>query len=112
MLSFAACILYLTITFPSKEYINKGKCLRNIFKDYCLVLNFNSPSLYKKIQTLRELYADVFGKILICGPEPDAKSGRHKPDIEFENEGRYGYHCLGLAVNKHPDYKGISLFHK
>ena len=110
ILSFSACIFYLMLTFPIKEYqLNQTRqCLKHVYKDYCLVLHSNSSSLSQKTQTLLEFYADVFGKVVICSHKENGRSGKYISDIEFENEGNFGYHCLALAVNKHSGYKGIA----
>ncbi|XP_066922552.1 uncharacterized protein [Clytia hemisphaerica] len=84
----------------------KTDCLKNRFQEYLLVIHFDEP-YYKDITFIRSLYENIFGKVVICGPEPDAHSGRFVPDIEFESErGKFGYACLGKAIEKFPKYSG------
>lgn len=86
------------------------RCLKNIFKDHLLVVHFDEP-YYKDNTFVRGMYEDVFGKVVICGPEPDAHSGRFVPDIEFESlRGKLGYACLGKAMEKYPNYTGKAFF--
>lgn len=86
------------------------QCLKNIYKDYLLVIHFDEP-YYKDNTFVRGMYENVFGKIVICGPEPDAHSGRFVPDIEFESQrGKLGYACLGKAMEKYPNYAGKNTF--
>ena len=86
--------------------ITQRKCLKNIYKDFVLVVSFSEP-YYKDNDFVRNLYKDVFGRVVICGAEPDAHSGRFVPDIEMEiDRGLFGYGCMGKAIEKHPDYAG------
>jgi hypothetical protein len=89
--------------------ITQRKCLKNIYKDFVLVISFSEP-YYKDNDLVRKLYKDVFGRVVICGAEPDAHSGRFVPDIELEiDRGLYGYGCMGKAMEKYPQYSGNSL---
>lgn len=105
ILSGFISIFFLYVLFTGDFYFG-GKCLKGVYKDYALVIHFDEP-YYKDNQLMRELYDDVFGKVIICGPEPDAHSGRFVPDIEYESSrGLYGYNCMVLAVEKYGNYSG------
>ena len=113
---FCFILVCLLVLFRSRDTLDsdvrsiltlaKTDCLRNRFKDHLLVIHFDEP-YYKDNTFIRGLYENVFGKVVICGPEPDAHSGRFVPDIEFESErGKFGYACLGKAIEKFPSYSG------
>ena len=119
-----ACILFvfLLVIWQSRDPLESEvetilskikpprRCLRNIYKDFLLVVHFDEP-YYKDNTFVRGLYENVFGKVLVCGPEPDAHSGRFVPDIEFESQrGKFGYACLGKAMEKYANYTGIYYF--
>lgn len=83
------------------------KCFYNAFGESLLVLNFNYP-YYDNIPVLKDLYEGVFDNIVICGPQSRLTfATKHQPDIILDNGfGLFGYHCLALAMEKFPNYKG------
>ena len=86
---------------------DKSRCLKNIFQDTVLVMNFNYP-FYENKNILHELYDDVFGVILACGPPIKANSTGPGPDIEYKEENiwYFRYRCLTKAIQKYPGYNG------
>lgn len=85
---------------------NKTKCYKNIFKNTLIVMNFNY-AFYGNNEILHELYDDVFGKILTCGPAPDDPASQG-PDILYKEEKiwYFRYRCLTKAIRKYPGYDG------
>ena len=92
--------------FSNKVYTRKVRCLKDSFKDTLLVLNFNYP-FYENIQLLHELYHDVFGKVVMCGPQPNNEAGKG-PDILYYEEKiwYFRYRCLTKAIERYPGYTG------
>lgn len=67
--------------------------------------------MYVHVELLIEMYADVFGKVVICGPHARQNEKHMEPDIVFDNEkGDFSYRCMTLAMQKYPGFKGISCF--
>lgn len=81
-------------------------CYKNVFKDTLLVMNFNY-AFYGNNKILHELYDDVFGKVLTCGPAPDNPNSQG-PDILYKEEKiwYFRYRCLTKAIRKYPGFKG------
>lgn len=91
-----------------KEYDDEltKKCFYRAFSDSILVLNFNFP-FYNNVDTLKDLYEGVFARVVACGPAPTVFLDNKQPDIVFDVEqGHFSYHCLALAMEKFPNYKG------
>lgn len=85
---------------------NARPCYNSAFKDYLIVLNFNTAN-YQYVNLTKELYTDVFGVILSCGPS--ATDDSKQPDIPFD-DGHwfyYRYLCLTKAMERYPNYKGL-----
>ena len=116
ILVFIILILYtlnlkmsLKSSLPDKQvYSVKVPCLKNVFKDVVLVINFNYPMYDKNSKLLHEFYDGVFGKILTCGPLPDDKTSMG-PDILYYEEKiwYFRYRCLSKAIEFYPGYSGI-----
>lgn len=67
--------------------------------------------MYVHIELLIEMYADVFGRVVICGPHARQNEKHMEPDIVFDNEkGDFSYRCMTLAMHKYPGFKGIFCF--
>lgn len=81
-----------------------SKCYYGILSDYLLVIVFNF-NMYTHAELLKEIYVDVFGQVLTCGPTSSTNS--RYPDIAFDlNKGYFGYHCMALAMERFPNLKG------
>ena len=99
--------LHNVVVQESNVEERKPKCLKNVFKDVVLVMNFNY-AFYGNKKILHELYDNVFGQVLACGlPAENQEDSSLGPDILYnEPTWYYRYRCLTKAIQKYPGYKG------
>jgi len=77
--------------------------IENTFKNILIVINFNHPH-YVNIPLVHEMYDNVFGKVVVCGPE---ESPKNDVDIVLEHfKGYLGYHCAAKAMELYSNYEG------
>ena len=86
----------------ARQKTNHSGCLRNVFSNVLLVVVFNFP-FYESIPLLDSFYKPAFPSIMYCGPTVSKKFKVVRVEIY---KGYYGYECLGVAIRRHPGYKG------
>lgn len=90
--------------FSNSFTIARKKCLKDSFKDIIVVLNYNYAN-YENINIMHELYDNVFGKVISCGPP--SKDGKSGPDLLIKYKiWYYRYTCVAMAMQKYPKFKG------
>ena len=113
--SIAIFLLFFIVAPPPNikpAPIEHKPCKIDVFHRTLLVLSFNLP-FYNNIPRLHAMYDGVFGKVLTCGPPAKKDYTGDPPDILFDVNrggcmlpGCYSFHCMGIAMQKYPDYDG------